>query len=325
MLFAQQGRFEIEYSCDPRDTFELLESFHPDILLIDRNMPHIDGLELLERLGRLFPDRLKLPVIMLTADRAPETKLTALSLGASDFLHKPFDNAEVILRVSGQLERRRMHLEILNHNEVLEERVRERTQELEEAQLEIVERLSAAAESRDDDTGEHIRRVADLAARMAAQMGLPPKDVTLLRLAMPLHDVGKIGVSDAVLLKPGVLTQTEYAEIKLHTSRGGEILSGSRFPLLQIAETIARYHHERWDGTGYPEGLAGESIPLMARIATVADVYDALTHARSYKPAWTREQAIEEIVRGAGSHFDPQVIKAFIAVESEPLGYLFNV
>jgi putative two-component system response regulator len=125
--------------------------------------------------------------------------------------------------------------------------------------------------------------VADLAAKIAAQMGLPTKEVTLLRLAMPLHDVGKIGVSDAVLLKPGALTQTEYAEIKLHTSRGGEILSGSRFPLLQIAETIARYHHERWDGSGYPEGLAGEAIPLAARIATVADVFDALTHARSYK------------------------------------------
>jgi putative two-component system response regulator len=138
MLFAQQGSYEIEFSCDPRDTFELLESFQPDILLIDRNMPHVDGLELLERLGRLYPDRLKLPVIMLTADRAPETKLTALGLGASDFLHKPFDNAEVILRVSGQLERRRMHLKILNYNEELEERVRERTQELEEAQLEIV-------------------------------------------------------------------------------------------------------------------------------------------------------------------------------------------
>lgn len=311
-LFAQAGKPTIESTCDPRDTFVLCERFRPDIVLIDRNMPYIDGLELLERFARRYPDRILLPVIMLTADTAPETRLEALRLGASDFLNKPFDPTEVLLRVSGQLDRRALHVQVQRYNEELEERVRERTRELEEAQVEIVDRLATAAECRDDDTGEHIQRVANLAAGIAEQLDMSQDQVDLLRLAVRLHDVGKIGVSDSILLKPGRLDPDELAAMRRHTVEGSAILAGSRFPLLIMAEQIARYHHERWDGEGYPDGLSGEDIPLPARIAAVADVYDALTHARAYKAAWSEEDAKAEILKGRGAQFDPQVVDAFL-------------
>jgi len=315
-LFAQAGKPTIESTCDPRDTFILVERFQPDIVLIDRNMPYIDGLELLQRFARRYPDRLKLPVIMLTADTDPATKLEALRLGASDFLHKPFDTTEVLLRVSGQLDRRAMHVQIQKYNEELEDRVRERTRELEEAQVEIVDRLATAAECRDDDTGEHVHRVADLAAGIAEELELSIQEIDIMRLAVRLHDIGKIGVSDTILLKPGRLEPDEMALMRRHTIEGSNILAGSRFPLLNMAEEIARCHHERWDGEGYPAGLKGEEIPLSARIAAVADVYDALTHARPYKVAWTPERAIEEIVNSKETHFDPTVVDAFLRLHN---------
>lgn len=315
-LFAQMGNPEIESTTDPRDTFNLVESFRPDIVLIDRNMPYVDGLELLERFGRRYPDRILLPVIMLTADTNPVTRLTALKLGASDFLNKPFDSAEVLLRVSGQLERRTLHVQVQRHNEELEQRVRERTKELEEAQIEILDRLAAAAEFRDDDTGEHVRRVADMSAAIARELGMTNDEVDLIRLAVRLHDVGKIGVSDAILMKPGRLEPDELAAMRRHTLEGSQILSGSRFPLLQMAEAIARCHHERWDGLGYPHGLKGEDIPLPARIASVADVYDALTSKRYYKPAWTPQEAVKEIARNRGTQFDENVVDAFLTLMS---------
>lgn len=311
-LFSQAGKPIIESTCDPRDTFVLCERFRPDIVLIDRNMPYIDGLELLERFNRRYPDRILLPVVMLTADTAPETRLEALRLGASDFLNKPFDPTEVLLRVSGQLDRRALHVQVQRYNEELEDRVRERTRELEEAQVEIVDRLATAAECRDDDTGEHVQRVANLAAAIADEVGMPQDEIELFRLAVRLHDVGKIGVSDTILLKKGRLDPDEMAAMRRHTLEGSQILAGSRFPLLKMAEQIALCHHERWDGEGYPSGLRGEEIPLTARIAAVADVFDALTHARPYKPAWSAEDALSEIANNRGTHFDPAVVDAFL-------------
>jgi PAS domain S-box-containing protein len=188
---------------------------------------------------------------------------------------------------------------------------------LEEAHLETLSRLAAAAEYRDDDTGKHTRRVGELASQLAGKLGLPHEQVRLIRLAAPLHDVGKIAIPDAVLLKPGRLTRAEFGEIKTHTTLGAQMLAGGAFPLLAMAEAIALTHHERWDGGGYPAGLSGDDIPIAGRIVAVADVFDALTHARPYKFAWSRDDALAEIDRQRGLQFDPQVVEAFFSVMSD--------
>jgi putative two-component system response regulator len=203
---------------------------------------------------------------------------------------------------------------------MLEAKVRERTRELEAAQIEIIERLARAAEFRDDNTGQHTERVGQMAAVLAKQIGLPDGQVSLIRRAAPLHDVGKIGIPDSILLKLGKLTRDEFGLVKTHTAIGARILSGSRFALLRLAEEIAFSHHERWDGSGY-EGITRDSIPLAGRIVAVADVFDALTQKRPYKAAWPVGEAIAEIDRQRGRQFDPDLVDAFLKVieEREPI------
>jgi putative two-component system response regulator len=219
--------------------------------------------------------------------------------------------AEVRLRVRNLLVTRFLHLALMDHNRHLEERVRERTAELVEAHEQILARLARAAEYRDDETGEHTRRVGRLSAAIAREMGLDPEEVALLQRVAPLHDVGKIGIPDEILLHPGPLTPEQTELMRSHTEIGGDLMGGSGIPLLDMAEQIARTHHERWDGSGYPEGLSGEGIPIAGRIVAVADAYDAVTHRRPYKPAWPAEDAWPEIARKAGGDFDPKVIDAF--------------
>jgi PAS domain S-box-containing protein len=198
-----------------------------------------------------------------------------------------------------------------SHRDLLEELVLERTSELERARMESLQRLALAAEYRDDETHRHTERVGALAALLAEQMDLPRQRIEQLRQAAPLHDVGKLGIPDAILLKPGRLTGGERSVMQTHTTIGAAILSDSGFPVLSLAEQIALSHHERWDGTGYPHRLKGEAIPLVGRIVAVVDVFDALTHARPYKRAWTLEDAVTEIARGSGTQFDPNVVTAF--------------
>ena len=206
--------------------------------------------------------------------------------------------------------------ETLRHqSEHLEETVRARTHELEQSRLEILQRLAITAEFRDDDTHQHTERVGRTAARIARQLGFENQDVELIRHAAPLHDIGKVGVPDAVLWKPGLLTDDEFEVMKAHVEIGAKILAQGRFPVLNVARTIALSHHERWDGTGYPFGLAGEDIPLVGRITAVADVFDALTHARPYKPAWTIAAAVKEILAQAGKQLDPEVVAAFMRLD----------
>ena len=202
--------------------------------------------------------------------------------------------------------------EISLENDLLEQRVRERTKELEDVQLEIVDRLGLATEYRDDDTKAHTGRVGDMASQVASVMGLPPRFVQLLRLAAPLHDIGKIGISDLILLKEGKLTEEEFETMKKHTEIGASILSGSKSEILQLAQEIAISHHERWDGNGYPNKLKGEDIPLSGRIVSVVDVFDALTHERTYKKAWPISDALHEIQRNSGKQFDPRVVDALM-------------
>ncbi len=202
-----------------------------------------------------------------------------------------------------------------NQSVHLEQTVRERTRELEESRLEVLQRLAIAAEYRDDDTYEHTERVGRTASRIAKRLSFSQEDVDLIRRAAPLHDIGKVGIPDAILLKSGALTPEEFEAMKEHVKIGAKILVQGRFPVLHVARTIALSHHERWDGTGYPFGLEGEAIPLVGRITAVADVFDALTHVRPYKQAWPVKDAVDEIERSAGKHFDPKVVEAFMELD----------
>lgn len=302
------------------DATAALDQFHdidPDLVLLDLMMPKCDGYQFLKELRtRLSPGDF-LPVLVVTGDTSAEAQRRALSLGARDFLTKPLSPADVRLRVRNLLQTRFLQARLREYNSLLEDRVVERTQELEAARLETLDRLARAAEYRDDDTGQHTQRVGRVAARLATVLGEPEEQVRLIRRAAPLHDIGKIGVPDSILLKPGRLTKEERATMQRHTRIGAEILSGSRFPLLQLAEEITLIHHEWWDGGGYPEGLMGEAIPLAGRIVAVADVFDSLTHERPYKDAWSVKEALNELQACSGSQFDPRVVEAMLRIAPE--------
>jgi putative two-component system response regulator len=305
------GYEQVQTLTDSREVASWSERGWPDIVLLDLMMPHLDGFGVLEQLKTgAFVDHY-LPVLMLTADANVETQRRALAGGAKDFLTKPFDSIEVLLRVQNLLETRFLYRQLQEQNAQLETRVRQRTQQMEDAQVQVLERLAQAAEFRDDDTGEHTRRVGDLAAIVGEQLGLDSERLQLLRRAAPLHDVGKIGVPDSILLKPAKLTVEEFEVIKSHTLMGASLLKEGGWPLMQLAETIALTHHERFDGTGYPRGLRGDDIPLEGRIVAVVDVFDALTHERPYKRAWSFEEATREIESQSGRQFDPLVVEAF--------------
>jgi putative two-component system response regulator len=316
-LLRRAGYTEIEGTTDPREAVARFLAYQPDLVLLDLHMPHVDGFSVLEALRPHIPPESYLPILVITADVSVEAKQRALSAGAKDFLAKPFEATEVLLRIRNLLEARFLYLALQRENELLETKVRQRTAELEEAQAEILERLALAAEFRDDATRQHTQRVGELSARLARRLGLPEAEAALVRRAAPLHDIGKIAVPDDVLLKLERLTEREFEVIKKHTAVGARILSGSRHRLLQLAEEIARTHHEHWDGGGYSPGLRGEDIPLVSRIVAVVDVFDALTHERPYKPAWPVEQAVAEIERQSGRKFDPRVVRAFVEMLRE--------
>jgi putative two-component system response regulator len=315
-LLQKAGYRNVRSTTDPRTVLGLVAELRPDLLLLDLKMPGLDGFEILEllRVGAAASSEPSLPVLVLTADATKETKRRALAAGATDFLTKPFDLDEVLLRIANMLDLRSLTLELRAKNASLEDRVFERTRELEESHIETFERLALAAEYRDDDTGQHTRRVGRMAALLGQELGVGPDVVQLLERAAGLHDVGKIGIPDAILLAPRKLTVEEFDVVKTHTVIGAKILSGSRSPLMRMAEEIAWSHHERWDGGGYG-GAVAEEIPLTGRITTVADVFDALTHARPYKDAWPLERAIEEIAQQRGDQFDPRVVDAFVSIQ----------
>lgn len=311
-ILAHAGYRNVVSTTDPCRAVQLFLDSAPDLVLLDLHMPRLDGIALLSELQPHIGPKCYLPVLVLTADTTPELRNRALSLGAKDFLTKPIDSTEVVLRIRNLIETRSLHQRLLHRNETLESRVRERTRELEEAHLETLDRLARAAEYRDDNTGRHIQRVGHMSALLAEHLGFPERTVGLMRRAAPLHDVGKIGVPDQVLLKPGKLTVEEFEIVKAHTVIGSSILSGSSSEVLSYAEEIARSHHERWDGGGYPAGLAAEAIPMSGRVVAVVDVFDALTHERPYKRAWSVEDALEEIRSQSGRQFDPDVVAVFL-------------
>ena len=309
----ERGGYEnIQFTSDSRDVGQMFEAFRPDAVLLDLRMPYKDGFDIMRELSTLIAPTTFVPIIILTADATPQAKQDALAAGASDFITKPFDTNEILLRVRNLL---RTHF--LNQN--LETKVYERTRALEEAQFEILQRLAQAAEFHDDDTGQHTQRVAAIAASLAGVLHCTPQEIYLIHQAAPLHDVGKIGIPDHILLKPGKLTPEEFGAMKQHTVIGANLLSNGHSPVMRLAERIALTHHERWDGKGYPNGLCGEEIPREGRILAVVDVFDALTHERPYKKAWPVEDALVEIKRCVATQFDPAVVTAFLTLPHHEL------
>lgn len=280
-----------------------------DLMIVDNVMPGMSGLQLVEAL-RALPSHRHVPIIMITADADRPTRLAAIKAGATDFLAKPVDPIELGSRLTNLLALRSAQNKLQDRAVHLEAEVAEATAHLQQREEDMIYRLARAIEVRDHETGDHVERVARVAGILAKAMGHGAEFVRTLWLAAPLHDVGKIGVSDAILNKPGRLDCAELAHMRQHPTIGAEILADGASDMLRMAEQIARSHHEKWDGTGYPQGLAGEQIPIAARITAVADVLDALCSPRSYKPAWSANEARDEILRGSGTHFDPACTSA---------------
>ncbi|MGI8552254.1 MAG: HD domain-containing phosphohydrolase [Dehalococcoidia bacterium] len=303
-ILQRAGYRNLHSTTDSHEVVSLYQEWQPDLLLLDLQMPPPDGFAVMAQLAGIIPATTYFPILVLTADMTKDAKQRALASGAKDFLTKPFDAMEVLLRLTNLLETRFLHQQ-------MEEKVHERTKELDEARLDTLSRLALVAEFRDDLTAQHTRRVGEGSAVLAQTLGLPNAEVELIRQAAPLHDLGKIGIPDNILLKPDVLTVEEFERMKTHTSIGATLLSGSRSPVLQLGEQLALTHHERWDGRGY-RGLQGEAIPLVSRIVSVVDVYDALTNARPYKQAWPVEKAVAELERQNGQMFDPIVVETFL-------------
>ena len=309
-ILKNAGFRNVSFTSDPREGMRIYEELKPDLLLLDLNMPHLDGFEVMKQVKAKHSST-HVKTIVLTADSDPKTKHRALKQGARDFLTKPFDELEVLLRINNLLQTHFYGL-------MLEAKVRERTRDLMKAQRETLQRLSLAADYRDDNTGAHTRRVGRTSGLIADALGEAQEFVGLIIEAASLHDIGKIGISDLILLKPGKLTEEEFNTMKRHTDIGASILSGSSSPVLQLAEEIARYHHEFWNGNGYA-GVSKEAIPLSGRIVAVADFFDALTHERPYKEAWPVEVAVQAVEERSGSQFDPKVVEAFMTLNHEEL------
>ncbi len=303
---------QITTTSDSRQAVGLFTELEPDLLLLDLHMPHIDGFGVMQALKPHIPENNYFPILFLTADLRPEVKKRALAGGAKDFLTKPLDALEVKLRIENLLEARFFYQQLQRQNEDLEQQVLKRTRQLENTQIEMLVRLARAAEYRDDESGEHVWRVSRTSALLAQELGLAAERVELLLRAARLHDVGKIGIPDGILLKPAKLTSQEFEVVKTHTTVGAQLLSGGQSELIKMAELIALTHHERWDGGGYPQGLQGQQIPLESRILAVADTLDALTHDRVHQKAWTLSEAVSEISVQSGKQFDPRVVEAFL-------------
>jgi putative two-component system response regulator len=283
-----------------------------DLIIVDYMMPAPDGMEFIRRYREPLENK-DIPVLMITADHEKETRYAALETGANDFLTKPIDNAEFRARLNNMLALRRSQRALSNRAAWLAEKVAEATAEILDREHEMITRLARAAEFRDPETGGHIQRMSNYSHLIAQQLNLPHAEQELILRAAPMHDVGKIAIPDHILLKPAKLDAAEFTIMKTHAEKGWEILRGSRSHLLDTAAMIARSHHEKFDGSGYPLGLVGEEIPLYARIVAVADVFDALTTERPYKLAWEVDQALDFITSNVGSHFDPACVAAFVA------------
>lgn len=324
-LLARNGFTDVIATSDSSEATEMVHRHDPDLVLLDLHMPGVDGFEVLDSLRTTTTSRF-LPVLVITGDTTQEARRRALGCGATDFLAKPLDVVEVELRMRNLLHMRELHRRLDAENDALDKRVKSRTrdlwqvvqdlerahEDLRHAYAETVDRLSLAAEFRDDETAQHLHRMSRYCEVLARKLGLDDADVALIRVASVMHDVGKIGVADRILLKPSKLTPDEFEAMKKHAEYGYQILRGSSSTLLETAASIAFSHHERWDGTGYPRGLAGEDIPLFGRIAAIADVFDALSSDRVYRKAFPLPDVVRLMEADRGKHFDPHLLDVFL-------------
>ncbi len=317
--------YEVVLARDGLEALDKVREIPPDVILLDIMMPKMDGFEVARQLKEDEGTKI-IPVVMVTALKEVEDRVKALEVGADDFLTKPVDDSELRARVSSLLKVKAYNDHMLNHQKELEAEVTKRTKQLSQAfekiklaSLETIYRLSRAAERKDEGTGAHIQRMSQFSAAIARQIGLDDSAVEAILYAAPMHDVGKIGIPDQILLKPGRLDPDEWEIMRQHSILGVQILEGSDADSIKLAETIALTHHEKWDGSGYPKGLKSLEIPLAGRITAIADVFDALTSKRPYKEPFPLEKAFSIIREGRGSHFDPRVVDAFFAVEDEIL------
>ncbi|MGH9383333.1 MAG: HD domain-containing phosphohydrolase [Vicinamibacterales bacterium] len=312
-VMQQAGFHSVTSLTDGYDLEALVREAPPDLVITDVHMPGFDGFAVLQVLQPLIVEE-RLPVLMITGDSSAEVRRRALANGAKDFVTKPFDAIEVTLRVKNLLETRILFRDLQKQNRTLLESTTGQTRELESTRIEMIERLALAAEYRDESTNQHNQRVGELSARIAEVIGLTPEDASLLRRAAALHDIGKIGIPDGLLRKPSRLTPSEQRVMQTHTSIGARIVGGSHVPLLKLVETVALSHHEHWDGSGYPKGLAGDEIPLPGRIVAVADAFDALSSDRPYRAALTVDETLEIMRKESGKHFEPRLVDALFAV-----------
>ncbi|MFO7953606.1 MAG: response regulator, partial [Thioalkalivibrio sp.] len=312
-MLRSQGYEELVLIDDSREVLPHYQAARPDLILLDINMPHLDGYQVMEQV-RALDDPLLPPIVMLTAQHGQDFVLHALNSGARDYLTKPFDRNELLMRVRNLLDAQLAHRLVYDQKAELDRMVAQRTRELRDTRLQVVQRLGRAAEYRDEETGYHILRMSHTCALLAREIGWDEEQCDLILNASPMHDIGKIGIPDAVLLKPGRFEPHEWEIMKTHAAIGASLLEGDDSDLLRMAREIALTHHEKWDGSGYPNGLAGEAIPRAGRIAALADVFDALTSERPYKAAWTVEAAVEMIRENRGRHFDPVLVDVFLDV-----------
>ena len=314
VLIEEMGRklgLDIASFTDPRDALEYLKHHPVDIIFADYMMPVMDGISLIKAAREYYPD---IPIVMITAVTSDnELKLRALESGATDFLSKPLNLPEFSARVRNLIKLRQSQLLYKNWADVLRTEVEKATDDIKLREQETLKVLASAAEYKDPETGEHIIRVAHYSRIIAEELTEDEEMQQQIFRAAPLHDIGKIGVPETILLKPGKLTTPEYEEIKRHAEMGYEIMKNADSPYLKTGASIALTHHEKWDGSGYPRGLAGKDIPLCGRIVAISDVFDALTSVRPYKLPWSFDKAVDHLKSERGKHFDPDVVDAFRA------------
>jgi len=310
LIHKFEGCITSEFN-NPKQALEWCFEHVPDLVIVDFMMPEMDGIEFIRRF-RALPDRADIPMLMVTANDQIDIRHRALEAGANDFLTKPIDKIEFTARVRNMLSLRRSQRKLLDHAAWLAEEVKLATNEILARERETIIRLSKAADSRDPETGAHILRMSHFCKLIASHIGVSKENQQILLDAAPMHDVGKVGIPDNILLKPGRLDPSEFEIMKQHSFLGYEILNGSESVILKAAAEIALSHHEKYDGSGYPFGLVGDKIPLFARICAVADVFDALTSERPYKKAWPDDQAIAYLREGRGKHFDPMCVDVFL-------------
>jgi len=308
--YLKNFNFKVRVAQDGIDALEQVGLSAPDLILLDVMMPRLNGLEVCRRL-KADPKTKEIPVIFMSALDDTFDKVAGFEAGSVDYITKPFQHEEVLARITTHLTIRNLQAEIKQQNALLEQRVQERTKELEETRLQIIRSLGKAAEYRDNETGMHVVRIAKYVNVLTSALQLDPVQCDIMVCAAPMHDVGKIGIPDHILLKHGRLSPDEWEIMQTHTTIGEKILSGNHSELLKAAALLARTHHERWNGTGYPDGLKGEEIPLISRIVSVCDVFDALLSPRPYKEPWTAQATIDYILEENGKHFDPNIINVF--------------